>query len=129
MTKKHIVAMSIVLATLILMIVFAFIVFRNIKKDCNRDYAKPIDVNWEGEVIAKMVSETQYGIKRIPPDKKYPYFYAGQDPDKAWAEKKNIGLEGKVRVIGKWVGITDAYKNSIFGRCVPDVEIVSIEKI
>ena len=129
MSKKHIVAITVILTTLILIIVITFVVFRNIKRDCNRDYAKPIEVNWEGEVIAKMVSETQYGIKRIPSNKKYPYFYAGQDPDKAWVEKKNVGLEGKVRVKGKWIGITDAYKNSIFGRCVPSVEIISIEKI
>lgn len=119
----------IILASLILITVFVFVAFRFVKRDCNEEFAKPIDVDWEGKIIATMISETQYGIERIPPDKKYIYFYAGQDPDKAWAEKKNVGLEGKVRVKGRWVGITDAYKNTIFGRCVPDVEITTIENI
>lgn len=118
-----------IITVLVLVVVSIFVAQKFIKRDCNRDYAKPIDIDWEGEVIAQMVSGTQYGIKRIPPNEKYPYFYAGQDPDKAWAENKNVGLDGKVRVVGKWVGITDAYKNSIFGRCVPDVRIMSIEKI
>lgn len=119
----------VILASLVVIVVFVFIVFKVVKKDCSEEFAKPIDVDWEGKIIAQMGSGTLYGIERIPPDKKYVYFYAGQDIDKAFAEKKNVGLEGKVRVKGKWIGITDGYKNTIFGRCVPHVEITTIENI
>lgn len=38
-----------------------------------------------------------------------------------------LGLSGEVTVIGRWLGITCAYENTIFGECVPDVEVESIE--
>ncbi len=102
---------------------------KNDTEDCNKTFDKPIDVEWTGEVIAQMVSGTVYGIKKTPEDKENPYFYAGrldEDINKAWEDKKEVGLSGLVRVKGKWVGITDAYRNTIFGRCVPNVLIESI---
>lgn len=99
---------------------------------CVQKLAKPIEVEWEGEVIAQMVSGTQYGIRKTPEDKENPYFYAGFPDDKVdqvWAVKKEAGLTGLVRVKGQFVGITDAYKNTIFGRCVPHVRIDTIVKL
>jgi len=52
---------------------------------CETTYDQPADVVWEGEIVAQMVSGTQYAVRRIPEDKEYPFFYAGQDVDKAWA--------------------------------------------
>ena len=37
-------------------------------------------------------------------------------------------LEGMVTVTGKWLGITCAYENTIFGKCVPDMVIENIGK-
>ena len=37
-----------------------------------------------------------------------------------------INYSGEITVIGRWLGISCAYKNTIFGECVPDVEIESI---
>ena len=99
---------------------------------CEKTFDEPIDVTWEGEVIALLVSGVDYGIKKIPEDAEYPYFYAGrteEEFDRVWEAKKEVGLQGNVRVKGKWVGITSAYRNSIFGRCVPHVMIESIENI
>lgn len=128
-SKKRYITTILVSTILITVLIF---ILRIVKRDCNRDFAKPIDVEWEGEVIANMLGGTAYGVKRIPPDKKYPLFYAGpteENIDKLLSENKNLGLEGKVRVKGRWVGITDAYKNTIFGSCVPDVIIEFIEPL
>ncbi len=83
-------------------------------------FDKPVDVVWEGEIITSFVSGTDYGIKKIPKDKDFPYFYAYTGDEVAtW-------LEGNVEVKGKWTGITCAYQNTVFGRCVPDVEVEEI---
>lgn len=97
---------------------------------CAIMYDKPTDIEWTGEVVARFLSGVDYAVKKIPEDKEYAYFYAGhQDFDKAWEEKKEVGLEGLVKVKGKLVGMTDAYRNTIFGGCVPWVRIESIVEI
>ena len=97
--------------------------------DCTKTFVKPVPVEWTGKIIAQMVSGTQYGIEKVPADKENPYFYASQDPDKAFLENKSVGLEGMVTVKGNWTGTTDAYRNTIFGRCVPSVDILSIVEL
>jgi len=48
----------------------------------------------------------------------------------AWrADENTRWMNGKVKITGKWVGITCAYRNTIFGQCVPNVEIEKIEKV
>ncbi|MBU0570223.1 hypothetical protein KKB40_05640 [Patescibacteria group bacterium] len=101
--------------------------------DCEIIYEEPVEIVWEGEIIAQMISGAQYGIKKIPEDKDIPYFYAGisGDIDEAIINKrKDVGLTGNVRVEGKLIGITATYRNSIFdGLCVPQVIIEKIEQI
>src|SRR3989344_4450579 len=101
---------------------------------CEKTFDEPIDVSWEGKVIGQMVSGTQYGILKLPEDKENPYFYAGihdEEINEAILQKRaDVGLTGIVRVKGKWIGITAAYRNTIFdGKCVPYVKIESIEQI
>lgn len=85
-------------------------------------FNKPIDIVWQGKIISTMVSGSDYGIKKIPEDKNFPFFYAYT------GNELNDRLEGNVKVDGKWKGITCAYENTIFNRCVPDVEVINIEK-
>ncbi len=86
-------------------------------------FDKPIDVVWEGEIMAVFMSGQSYGIKKIPEDKDFPYFYAGINSD---AFPEHVVLEGNVEVTGKWTGITCAYQNTVFKRCVPEVELQKI---
>jgi len=86
-------------------------------------FDKPIDVTWEGKIIAIFHSGTDYGIEINPKDKDYPFFYAYT------GDKANVATEGNLRITGKWTGITCAYQNTIFGRCVPDVEVEKIERL
>lgn len=92
---------------------------------CVKNYDKPIPVEWTGKVIALFVSGTQYGIEKIPADTENPYFYAYQDVDTT----KYVDYQGVVKIKGNATGITDAYYNSMFGGCVEEVEIVSMEKL
>jgi len=93
------------------------------KDDKEVSFNKPIEVDWEGRIIANLMGGIDYGLKRVPEDKDFPFFYAYTGND------SNAGLEGKVRVKGKWTGITCAYQNTVFGRCVPDVKVEEIGEI
>ena len=73
----------------------------------------PIDVSWEGEIMATFVSGQDYGIEKTLKDEKFPYFYAGINSD---AFPRDVVLEGKVKITGKWTGITCAYQNTVFKR-------------
>ena len=86
-------------------------------------FDNPIDVVWEGKIIATFVSGSDYGIKKIPEDKDFPYFYAWINSD---AFPEHVAMDGVVEVTGKWTGITCAYQNTVFERCVPDVEVKEI---
>ncbi len=84
-------------------------------------FDQPIDIDWEGEIMATFVSGQDYGIKKTPKDENFPYFYAYTGDD------SNSSLEGSVKVKGKWTGITCAYQNTVFKKCVPEVEADKIE--
>jgi len=90
---------------------------------CEKTFDEPIDINWSGNVISHMVSGEAYGIRKVPPDQENPLFYA------CCGDSNHQWLSGQVRVEGKWTGITCGYKNSIFGRCVPEVDIEKIEAV
>ena len=75
--------------------------------------------------MASMMSGQAFGIKRASESKEYPMFFACCLPE----EKRNPYLEGTVKVTGEWTGITCAYANTIFGQCVPDVDISKIEAV
>jgi len=86
-------------------------------------FDKPIDVTWNGKIIATFHGGTDYGVEKIPKDENYPYFYAGNYSD---AFPEHVAMDGIVEVTGKWTGITCAYQNTVFKRCVPDVEVQEI---
>lgn len=93
--------------------------------NCEKTFDKPIDVVWTGEVATFMMSGEMFAIKKTPEDKKYPLFEACCLP----SGDGNSELHGMVKVTGKWTGITCDYVNTIFGQCVPYVEIKKIEKM
>ena len=116
-----------------LLVLSVFIIFHLSYKDGNggagiwnsgeKEFYKPIDVVWRGEVISTMAGGSCIGLK-------------GEFDNYHWALAclENAGsselwkFEGTVTVTGKWLGITCAYKNTIFGECVPDVRIESIRQ-
>lgn len=94
---------------------------------CEETFEEPIDVVWAGNVFAHMQSGEAFGITRgFSDDAFFACCIEGKMIDDKWTIED---IEGKVRVTGKWTGITCAYGNTIFGRCVPNVEIERIEKI
>lgn len=103
----------------------AEVIKNDIGCSCQKTFDHPKDIVWEGIVIANMMSGSVYGIKKIPEDSNEPYFYASQ-PENVSRDRQ--GLRGKVRITGKWTGITCAYANTIFHRCVPRVEIEEIDR-
>lgn len=86
-------------------------------------FDKPIDIVWKGKIMTFFQSGKDYGIEKIPKDENYPYFYAGIYSD---AFPEHVAMDGNVEVTGKWTGITCAYQNTVFKRCVPDVEVKQI---
>lgn len=91
-----------------------------------REFFKPIDVIWRGEIISTMNSGLCIGLKGD---------FGGYSKTMACFPNKELlnsdsaelwKFEEIVTVTGKWTGITCAYKNTIFGECVPDVIIDKI---
>lgn len=77
----------------------------------------PVPANWEGSIIAVMVSGQAYAIERDDGQRFYAFLTDPPTPT----------LEGRVSVRGLWTGTTCAYQNTIFdGRCVPDVTVRTI---
>jgi len=99
--------------------------FKDCCDNCEKTFDKPIDVVWTGEVATFMVSGEEFAIRKIPEDKKYPLFEACCLP----RGEGNPELRGMVRITGKWTGIACNYVNTVFGQCVPYVEIEKIEEI
>lgn len=92
-----------------------------------KDFFKSIDVIWSGKIISTMVSGSCIGLEGDFDNYTQamaclPEARLLKDPNKLWTFK------GMVTVTGKWLGITCAYKNTIFGECVPDVVIESIRQ-
>jgi hypothetical protein len=88
-----------------------------------KEFSKPIEIVWRGEIISTMAGGSCIGMR-------------GNFDNYLWAiaclsdinSDKLLGLEGVVTVTGKWLGISCAYKNTIFGECVPDINIEKIEQ-
>ena len=88
-----------------------------------KEFSKPVDVVWRGEIISTMASGSCVGLKGE--FGKYDLALAclsDTNSSELW------NFEGVVTVTGKWLGITCAYKDTIFGECVPDVSIEKIYK-
>lgn len=89
-----------------------------------KEFSKPVDVVWRGEIISTMAGGSCLGLKGVFDD--YDLAMAclsDVSSDELWK------FEGAVAITGKWLGITCAYKNTIFGECVPNVEIEKIDKV
>lgn len=86
-----------------------------------KEFSKSVDVIWQGEIISIMANGSCIGLK-------------GEFDNYIWAvaclndidSKELWKFQGMVTVTGKWLGITCAYRNTIFGECVPDIRIESI---
>lgn len=95
---------------------------KNPDEKYEKTFDKPINIVWGGEIYGFMMSGDALAIVRVPKNKKYPVFFA-------WSVSDNDrNIEGKIKITGKWTGITCAYRFTVFGnRCVPEVIIEKIE--
>lgn len=83
-----------------------------------REFFKPIDVVWRGEIISTMAGGSCVGLEgEFGNYRRAMACLPNKDSNELWK------FEGMVTVTGKWLGTTCAYKNTIFGECVPDVSI------
>ncbi len=89
-----------------------------------KEFAKPVDIVWQGEVISTMAGGSCLGLKGE--FDKYSFATVCL-PEGDSGELWKFG--GMVTITGKWLGITCAYKNTIFGECVPEVNIEKIESL
>ncbi|HEY4474592.1 MAG TPA: hypothetical protein VJC06_01570 [Candidatus Paceibacterota bacterium] len=92
-----------------------------------REFFKPIDVVWRGKIISIMAGGSCIGLKGEFDNYRQalaclPEVLLRGNSSELWE------LEGMVTVTGKWLGITCAYENTIFGKCVPDMVIENIGK-
>ena len=88
-----------------------------------REFSKPIDIVWRGEIISIMSGGSCLGMKgRFDDFDLAMACLPDVDSGELWK------FEGVITVTGKWRGITCAYENTIFGECVPDVIIKNIDK-
>ena len=83
--------------------------------DCEKMFNKEYPVSWTGKVIANFASGEDFAVERYSKYTKYDKFYV----DANGMFKGEPGTD--VQVIGKLVGVTCAYANSIFGECVGEV--------
>lgn len=83
--------------------------------DCEKRFKKEYPIVWSGEVTASFVSGADFAVKRFKKDSKYKQFYVQ-------GQNKYLGdLGGKVTVIGRLIGTTCAYANTVFGECTGEV--------
>lgn len=138
--KKFIIILVLVFGAFV--IHYSYYVDNNIKariwSNEEKDFLKPIDVVWRGEIISTMVSGSCMGLKgEFDKYRRAMACLSNTDSDDR-AESEEVlrpegrmyelwKFEGEVTITGKWLGITCAYKNTIFGECVPDIMIESIE--
>lgn len=88
-----------------------------------REFFKPIEVVWRGKIISTMAGGSCVGLEgEFGNYRQSLACLKNADSKELWK------LEGVVTVTGKWLGITCAYKNTIFGECVPDVRIENIRQ-
>ncbi len=84
---------------------------------------KPLDVVWSGKIISIMASGSCIGLEgEFNNYSKAIACFPVASPNELWK------FNGTVTVTGKWLGITCAYKNTIFGECVPDVSVENIRQ-
>lgn len=119
---------------IILLLVFsAFIIYNSPYRDYNtkariwdvgeKQFYKPVEVVWRGKIISTMAGGSCLGLEgEFGNYSQAMACLPNADSNELWK------FEGIVMVTGKWLGITCAYKNTIFGECVPDVSIENIRQ-
>lgn len=90
---------------------------------CERTFAKAYPIVWNGKVIASFVSGEDIGVRRYTKNPDYNQFYVLAD------SKYKGDLDKDVQVSGRLVGVTCAYKNTVFGECVAEVEADKITEL
>lgn len=88
-----------------------------------KEFSKPIDVVWRGQIISTMAGGSCVGLKGA-----FDKYDLAMACFLSIASNDLWNFEGVVTVTGKWLGITCAYKDTIFGECVPEVVVENIEK-
>lgn len=85
-------------------------------------FETPRKISWPGTIISITGGGTGYAIQLIEPENSDSDFMA------VWPNNSSLILSGRVMVNGYWTGTTCAYRYTLFsGRCVPEVEIETIE--
>lgn len=83
--------------------------------DCEKTFKKAYPIVWSGKVIATFGGGEDIGVERYNKKSKYNKFYVDA------RGKYNGESGGEVRVRGQLIGMTCAYANTIFGKCVGEV--------
>ena len=91
--------------------------------DCETTFKKSYPVIWSGKVIATFVGGEDIGIKRYDQSGKYKQFYV------IGKGLYNYDMGEDVRVQGRLIGMTCAYKNTVFKECVGEVEAEKITAV
>jgi len=95
---------------------------------CVEEFEEPIDIVWEGEIVSFMSSGACYAIRKIPAEDNYPYETPRFMACLPGTDYTGIFYKGRVKITGKWTGMTDMYANAFFNStCAPYVEDVNIE--
>jgi len=90
--------------------------------DCEKQFTSPVAVTWRGKVMATFVSGEGIGVEKYNYDDEYSMFYV-------ITNGLYDGKTTEVEVHGDLIGITCAYANTTFGKCVPLVHAMKIEDI
>lgn len=87
-----------------------------------KEFHQPIDIVWKGRITSVMSGGSCIGLEGQFDN--YSKFIACLTDANS---RELFKYSGEVTVTGKWLGITCAYKNTIFGECIPEVEIGEIK--
>ncbi|MFZ2310301.1 MAG: hypothetical protein WAW11_02045 [Patescibacteria group bacterium] len=82
---------------------------------CEKTFKQSYPVIWSGKVIASFAGGEDIGVERFSKEFKYNKFYVDAQG------KYNESLGSEIRVVGRLIGITCAYANSVFKECVGEV--------
>ena len=93
----------------------------NLSPASEKTYSQPRTIRWRGEIISTMAGGSCIGVRG---DFSGFTAFLACLPDVYGTALWNYS--GTVTITGKWIGITCAYKNTVFGSCVPDVLIERI---
>ncbi len=83
--------------------------------DCEKRFKKEYPVIWEGKIISTFVNGKDFGVENFDKDSEYKQFYVLGTNNYIAENSENI------EVVGRLVGVTCAYVNTVFGECVGEV--------